>query len=114
MIGTAAGKLFGLNAATGEQQWFKNYPAQATLSFVPYGIGGRPLLSSPAVSGKTAYLGTAEGHFLAIDTDTGAELWSCDLHSPITSSAAISGNAVYIATYDGTVYAFVAKLPHPH
>ena len=47
LIGTAAGKLFGLNAATGEQQWFKNYPAQATLSFVPYGIGGRPLLSSP-------------------------------------------------------------------
>ena len=115
MLGSADGKVFGVDIATGKQCWiYEQKSALVKFSFAPYSKNEPLLFSSPVVSGKTAYVGNTAGQFIALDIHTGEKSWSCDLGAPIMSSAAVSGNAVYIATFDGAVYAFTfGKKPPP-
>lgn len=111
LVGTADGKLLAFDAAGGKPLWqyaSGEKPSPSKLSFAPYQAVSNPMIGSPTISGRVAYIGTAGGRFLAVDVQAGKELWHCDLGAPIASSAAISGNTVCVATYDGTVYAFVA------
>ena len=113
LLGSADGKVFGVDAATGKQRWvYEPKNVSVRFSFAPYSKNTL-VFSSPAVSGKTAYIGNSAGWFAALDTQSGRELWNCDLGAPIMSSPAVSGNAVYIATYDGAVYAFTAGTRPP-
>jgi outer membrane protein assembly factor BamB/predicted phosphodiesterase len=113
LLGSADGKVFGLDIDTGKPRWvYEPKEVSVRFSFAPYSQN-KLAFSSPAVSGKTAYLGNSAGWFVALDTQSGKELWSCDLGAPIVSSPAVSGNAVYIATFDGTVYAFTSGKKAP-
>jgi outer membrane protein assembly factor BamB len=115
LLGSADGKVFGVDITTGKQRWiYEQKGTSVKFSFAPYSKNEPLMFSSPVVSGRTAYVGNTAGQFLALDTQTGEKLWSCDLGAPIMSSAAVSGNAIYIAAYDGTVYAFTSgKRPPP-
>jgi alcohol dehydrogenase (cytochrome c) len=46
------------------------------------------------------------GRLVALDADTGSELWERRLGSPAFGCATVSNDAVLTSTYDGTVYAF--------
>ena len=104
-IGSLEGAVFGLDASSGAKLWC-HQTGEALASFAPCMRAGSQVISSPALSGNTAYIGSADGRFYALDTGSGKEMWCHNLGIPITSSAAISGNTVFVAAYDGTVYAF--------
>jgi len=69
--------------------------------------GGR-VISSPAVAGGTAYVGSTDGFLYAIDVGSGAEKWKFHSDARITSSPAVAGDAVYFGSYDGNFYALDA------
>jgi polyvinyl alcohol dehydrogenase (cytochrome) len=78
-----------------------------------------PMAAAPTISGRVAYVGTWDGSFYAIDTETGAFLWSafvgmaadpakaeCMAAIGVTSQAVVVGNRVYVGGGDSAVYAF--------
>jgi outer membrane protein assembly factor BamB/predicted phosphodiesterase len=111
-IGSLEGAVFALDASSGAKLWCHQTGAAIT-SFGPCMRAGSQVISSPALSGNTAYIGSADGRLYALDAESGKEMWCHNLGIPITSSAAISGNTVFIAAYDGTVYAFT-EIRHTH
>ncbi len=104
-VGSLDGNAFALDASSGEELWHYQTGA-AMASFGPCMRAESQVLSSPALSGNTVYLGSADGRLYALDAGSGKETWRYDLGVPITSSPAISGNTVYVASYDGSIYAF--------
>ena len=81
-----------------------------------------PMAAAPTISGRVAYVGTWDGSFYAIDTETGAVLWSafvgmaadpakaeCMAAIGVTSQAVVVGNRVYVGGGDSAVYAFDKK-----
>jgi eukaryotic-like serine/threonine-protein kinase len=63
------------------------------------------VLSSPAVSGDTLYVGSSDHLLYALDRATGAKKWQFKTDSRITSSPAASGGVVYFGSFDGNFYA---------
>jgi outer membrane protein assembly factor BamB len=77
-----------------------------------------PIAAAPTISGGVAYVGTWDGNFYAIDTQTGSVRWStfvglaaapaqtfCMPAVGVTSQAAVVGNVVYVGGGDSAVYA---------
>lgn len=93
-VGTMAGKLLALEAATGKLKW--SYTATPD----DMGIGE----SSPAVSGGLVYIGDLAGVFHAVDITTGKARWTYKTQAEIKSSPVIVGDKVLIGSYDGHLY----------
>lgn len=66
------------------------------------------VIGSPAVADGTAYVGSTDGNFYAVDATTGKQKWKSEIKSRITSSAAVAGGNVYFGAYDGRFYALDA------
>jgi len=62
--------------------------------------------SSPAIADDVVWVGLLDGHLVALDLFTGAELWHFFLGTPIASSPAISGDYLFVGASDGHLYAF--------
>jgi eukaryotic-like serine/threonine-protein kinase len=71
------------------------------------------IISSPAVSHGTVYVGSTDGNLYAVDTANGALKWKFPTRVRITSSPAISGGRVYFGSYDGNFYALDAANGQP-
>src|SRR5580698_2915072 len=86
-------------------------PAVQTLTGVKWRFhtGGR-VISSPAVAGGVAYVGSTDGHLYAVDMATGTQRWTFASGSRITSSPAVDGGGVFFSSYDGNVYRVDAAL----
>ncbi len=67
------------------------------------------IISSPAVTGNTVYVGSTDGHLYALDLATGTQKWAFATRARVTSSPAIDGGTVYFGSYDGAFYALDAK-----
>jgi outer membrane protein assembly factor BamB len=67
------------------------------------------VISSPAVVGKTVYVGGTDGNFYAIDREAGTQEWKFEAKSRIASSPAVSGGVVYFGAYNGVFYALDAS-----
>ena len=65
---------------------------------------GGKLIGSPAVIDGTAYVGSTNGNFYAVDIGSGQEKWKFEVKSRVTSSAAVSEGTVYFGAYDGNFY----------
>lgn len=66
---------------------------------------GGQVMSSPAVTADTVYIGSND-HFLhALDRSSGRQKWKFKTESRITSSPAVSGGVVYFGSFDGNFYA---------
>jgi outer membrane protein assembly factor BamB len=63
------------------------------------------VLSSPAVSGDTVYIGSSDHVLYALDRATGNKKWEFQTESRITSSPAVAGGVVYFGSFDGNFYA---------
>ena len=72
-----------------------------------YHTGGQ-VLSSPAISGDTLYVGSSDHNFYALDLAAGTLKWKFKTGSRITSSPAIAGGLVYFGSFDGNLYALDA------
>lgn len=63
------------------------------------------VLSSPAVSGETLYIGSDDHNLYAFEASTGALRWKFKTDGRVTSSPAVSGGVVYFGSYDSYFYA---------
>jgi len=66
---------------------------------------GGPIVTSPALAGSMAFIGSDDEFLYAIDTAGGHEKWKFKTDGPIRSSAAVEGGVVYFGSYDGVFYA---------
>jgi outer membrane protein assembly factor BamB len=69
---------------------------------------GNRAFSSPAISGRFAYLGTEAGELIGIDLDSGRIVWRRQIGVPVQGSPAIAGNCLYVTARDGSIYCFVS------
>src|SRR5688572_13386709 len=93
-VGTMAGKLVAIDAATGKLKW--SYAAVSD----DFGIGE----SSPTVAGGLVYIGDLAGVFHAVDAATGKVRWTYKTQAEIKSSPIVVGDKVLIGSYDGHLY----------
>lgn len=63
------------------------------------------VLSSPAVSGSSVYVGSTDGRLYAIDLQTGAKRWEFRTGARVTSSPAVANGMVFFESYDSNFYA---------
>jgi outer membrane protein assembly factor BamB len=66
---------------------------------------GGQVISSPAVTGETVFVGSTDGNLYAIDRESGSEKWKFDAKSRVVSSPALANGIVYFTAYDGNLYA---------
>ncbi len=66
--------------------------------------GGR-VISTPAIVGGTAYVGSADGFLYAVDIASGQAKWKFETQGLVTSSPAVAGGVVYFGSFDGNFYA---------
>lgn len=68
-----------------------------------------PVVSTPAVVGDTAYVGSNDHYLYALNVATGAIRWKFKTDSRVASSPAVSAGRVYFGSYDGYIYALDAS-----
>ncbi|HLU31368.1 MAG TPA: PQQ-binding-like beta-propeller repeat protein [Acidimicrobiia bacterium] len=66
---------------------------------------GSPILGAPVVADGVVYFGTEEGLAIAVDGDTGEELWRWQTGNFVRASPVVIDGAVFVASGDGRVYA---------
>jgi len=71
----APNDVLALDAVTGRVYWMYQYRLSATSSGPCCGLNNRGL----AILGSTLYMGTIDGHLVAIDAKTGHQLWDVQI-----------------------------------
>ncbi|MGO9232498.1 MAG: PQQ-binding-like beta-propeller repeat protein [Bryobacteraceae bacterium] len=69
---------------------------------------GGPVLTSPAIAGSAAYIGSDDRRLYAVDLATGKQFWMFETGGPVRSSPAVVDGTVYFGSYDGLFYALDA------
>lgn len=93
-FGTRDGYLVALDLLTQKPKW-------------TFDLGGYPVTASPAVEGRTVYLGSGFNAF-AIDADTGIQRWKTQMDYAGESSPTVAEGVVYVASKENHLYAFDA------
>ncbi len=136
--GTEAGHIYAFDAATGDVRWEQSVGTsigggvtmtngglyigadEALVSLDPesgkkrwrFGTD-RVLRAPPSVIDGVAYLGSADRHIYAVDTESGEELWAAEAgtthRSGIQASPAVAGGTVYVGGGDGDAFGFDAE-----
>lgn len=70
---------------------------------------GAKVLSSPAVSGTTLFVGSADHFVYALSTVDGSVMWRYKTGGAVNSSPAVAAGTVFVASLDGQVYALDAN-----
>lgn len=83
--------VHALSARTGERTWRTSTPG--------------PVWSSPALAGRTLYVGDGSGAVHAMDRATGRIKWSYRTGAAVMSSPVAAGEALFVGSADGAVYA---------
>lgn len=83
--------VHALSAATGDRRW-----RSSTMG---------PVWSSPAIAGRTLYVGDGAGAVYAFDLATGRIHWSYRTGAAVMSSPAVADGVLYVGSADGAVYA---------
>ena len=90
-VGSGDGRLYALDAGTGQEKWSFNTEGE--------------VVSSPTIAGRVVYVGSNDGRLYALDVETGQEKWRFKTGGPVASSPAIAGRVVYFSSLDGYLYA---------
>jgi outer membrane protein assembly factor BamB len=101
-VGADDYRVYAYDAITGAPTWTSEV-------FPNLGI----VRSSPGVWNGMAFVNTGEtspmgSHMYALDTTTGATVWSHELGDYATSSPAVANGVVYTGSFDHQIYAFDA------
>lgn len=63
------------------------------------------VVASPVIRDNTAFIGSRDKHFYAVDTGKGTARWSFEASERIEGAAALSRDLVFFASLNGVVYA---------
>ncbi len=94
-VGNIQGKVFALNAATGEERWSTQLNVDIS--------------SAPIVAGATLILGSEDGTLLGLNAHTGEVLWDFKTGGKISASPIVAGDTIYVASHDGKLYAIAGE-----
>ena len=94
-VGSRDGKLYALDAATGDKRW-----EYKTGSWVE---------SSPAIVNGVVYIGSNDHRLYALSADSGEKLWDFKAKYPVMSSPAVANGIVYFGAEDYYIYALDAE-----
>jgi outer membrane protein assembly factor BamB len=98
-----------LNAASGEQRWRVRVEAPVErLALDKAGTRYDYRASAATLAGGRLYLGTDDGHLVAIDPGKGSPLWSFATGGSVVSTPIVDSGRVYFGSFDGQVYALDA------
>jgi len=104
------GFLYKLDAATGTESWrvkLVSTPIERLPFDDPKSRYDR-LGSDVTASGGRLYVGTHDGHVIALDAATGARLWDFATSDSVLAAPAVDSGRVYAGSYDKSVYALDA------
>ncbi len=93
-VGVMNGKMYCLDAATGNQQWM--YQADG------------PIPQTAAIAGGRVYFGALDGRVYALDATDGHEVWTFQTGGPVYSAPTVADGVVFIGGLDGYLYALDA------
>ncbi|HVT58398.1 MAG TPA: PQQ-binding-like beta-propeller repeat protein [Thermoanaerobaculia bacterium] len=103
------GYLYRLNAASGEQRWrarleppVVRHPLDKEDSNYDYRASG------VTIADRRLFVGTHDGHLLALDPADGSRLWDFATAGSVLSTPAVDSGRVYFGSFDGNVYALAA------
>lgn len=72
-----------------------------------------PVRSTPAVTGETVFIGSADGRLYALDRRSGRERWRFDAATAVNGSPAVVDGTVYFTDQGSTLYAVEAASGRP-
>jgi outer membrane protein assembly factor BamB len=104
------GFLYRLDASSGRETW-KVRVEGAPVVRLPIGDPKSRFertASSAVVAGGRVYLGTHDGHVLALEVDDGARVWAFKTGDTVLSTPALAEGRVFAGSFDGHVYALDA------
>ncbi|MFV0272171.1 MAG: PQQ-binding-like beta-propeller repeat protein [Macellibacteroides fermentans] len=109
LFGTAREGLVALDNETLEIKW--KFRTDETLVYTaPYiSNPASTIEASPVLSGKTVYVGGADGTLYGIDSESGEMAWKHKTGAPVLASVAISGNSLFAVDFAGNVYCFTSS-----
>jgi outer membrane protein assembly factor BamB len=90
--GSADGRIYAFNKATGEILW----SVQHTSGFS----------SQPSLHNGRLYIGSEDGTLLALDESSGATLWRYRTRGALRGTVAVTNNTIFFGSADGYIYAF--------
>ncbi|MDO8577566.1 MAG: PQQ-binding-like beta-propeller repeat protein [Dehalococcoidales bacterium] len=96
-FGTAGGKVYALNAATGSSANGWVFPADDSQ------IG--KIWSAPTVLDGTLFVGSFDRNLYALDIATGQKKWAFPTQGSIVASPVTDNDTVYIGSFDRNIYA---------
>jgi outer membrane protein assembly factor BamB len=90
------GNVYGLASSTGKQKWMFHIDTGF--------VAGEPAID---VGSTKVFIGTSTGLLVALDVDTGTELWHANLDASILGSVTVTADSrVYVSCEDNNVYGF--------
>lgn len=104
------GFVYALDAATGALRWRTqvNEKPVVRLPFDDPGSRFDRFGSEVTPAAGRLYVGTNDGHMVALEADTGARLWDFGGATSVLAAPAVASGRVYFGGYDGNVYALDA------
>jgi len=132
VFGTNSGRVFALDAKTGDVRWARRAKGQIASSpaFVGdtvlvadmggsltaydrvrgevrwrYSTAGSPIETSPLVVEGTAYIGDWNGVLHAVDVTDGSTVWTYQAQADIKGGAALAAGNIVVGDYAGVVHA---------
>jgi outer membrane protein assembly factor BamB len=136
VFGTNSGRVFALDADTGDLRWARRVKGEIASSpaivgdtvlvagmggtltayaraggevLWTYSTAGSPIESSPLVVDGLAYIGDWNGVLHAVDVEDGTAAWTYQASADIKGSAALAGDTVVVGDYAGVVHALDAE-----
>jgi len=100
-VGTSGGRVYALNARTGQQRWRAE-------SFARFGRR-EYFYAAPAVAYGRVYLGNTDGTVYAYGATTGHLLWARQAGTYVYSAPAVWKKMVFVGTWDGYFSALDAR-----
>ena len=92
-IGSADGKLYAIDIATGELAWDAPFAS------------GDDIWATPLVYNGTVYFGSLDHKLYALDAETGGKEWEFPTGGAITAAPLICNETIYIGSFDRKFYA---------
>lgn len=79
-----------------------------TTSWINDTVAKDMIIAAPLQVGDVTYVGTADNHLLALDANTGAEMWRFDTEGPVWAQPTYHEGILYVTSLDRHAYALDA------
>lgn len=103
---TEQGSVYAVDMDSQQQKWrFDTEAARGWRGWLPIGIPGPWLFTSPSVAEGTVYFGSYEGGVYAVDADTGQEIWRFPAGKASFGGPTLVEDSIYVASWQGDLHA---------